>query len=90
MNVVGFYILGVFDKVFVIEKCWLQDDIFNCICNMICDYVYEYNYFFINFCLQEGMFCNMIVCILSIGELMVILICKIMEEYEMDFFKQLL
>lgn len=50
MNVVGFYIFGVFDKVLVIEKCWLQDDISNQICNVICDYVYEYNYFFFNLC----------------------------------------
>lgn len=90
MNAVGFHIPGAFDKVLAIEKCWLQDDISNRIRNTIRDYAYEHNYSFINLRSQEGMLRNMIVRTSSTGELMVILICKITEEHEMDLFKQLL
>ena len=90
MNAVGFHIPNAFDKVLAIEKCWLQDDISNRIRNTIRDYAYEHNYSFINLRSQEGMLRNMIVRTSSTGELMVILICKITEEHEMDLFKQLL
>ena len=90
MNAVGFHIPGAFDKVLAIEKCWLQDDISNRIRNTIRDYAYEHNYSFITLRSQEGMLRNMIVRTSSTGELMVILICKITEEHEMDLFKQLL
>ena len=90
MNAVGFHIPGALDKVLAIEKCWLQDDISNRIRNTIRDYAYEHNYSFINLRSQEGMLRNMIVRTSSTGELMVILICKITEEHEMDLFKQLL
>ena len=90
MNAVGFHIPGAFDKVLAIEKCWLQDDISNRIRNTIRDYAYEHTYSFINLRSQEGMLRNMIVRTSSTGELMVILICKITEEHEMDLFKQLL
>ena len=90
MNAVGFHIPGAFDKVLAIEKCRLQDDISNRIRNTIRDYAYEHNYSFINLRSQEGMLRNMIVRTSSTGELMVILICKITEEHEMDLFKQLL
>ena len=90
MNAVGFHIPGAFDKVLAIEKCWLQDDISNLIRNTILDYAYEHNSSFINLRSQAGMLRNMIVRTSSTGELMVILICKITEEHEMDLFKQLL
>ena len=90
MNAVGFHIPGAFDKVLAIEKCWLQDDISNRIRNAIRDYAYEHDYSFINLRTQEGMLRNMIVRTSSTGELMVIVICKITEEHEMELFKQLL
>ena len=90
MNAVGFHIPGAFDKVLAIEKCWLQDDISNRIRNAIRDYAYEHNYSFINLRTQEGMLRNMVVRTSSTGELMVIVICKIVEEHEMDLFRQLL
>lgn len=90
MNAVGFHIPGAFDKVLAIEKCWLQDDISNRIRNAIRDYAYEHDYSFINLRSQEGMLRNMIVRTSTTGELMVILICKITEEHEMELFKQLL
>lgn len=90
MNAVGFHIPGAFDKVLAIEKCWLQDDISNRIRNAVRDYAYEHDYSFINLRSQEGMLRNMIVRTSSTGELMVILICKITEDHEMDLFKQIL
>lgn len=90
MNAVGFHIPGAFDKVLAIEKCWLQDDISNRIRNAVRDYAYEHNYTFINLRTQEGMLRNMIVRTSSTGELMVIVICKIVEEHEMELFKELL
>ena len=90
MNAVGFHIPRAFDKVLAIEKCWLQDDISNRIRNAIRDYAYEHDYSFINLRTQEGMLRNMIVRTSSTGELMVIVICKITEDHEMELFKQLL
>ena len=90
MNAVGFHIPGAFDQVLAIEKCWLQNDISNRIRNAVRDYAYEHNYSFINLRSQEGMLRNMIIRTSSTGELMVIIICKIVEDSEMTLFKQLL
>ena len=90
MNAVGFHIPGAFDKVLAIEKCWLQNDISNRIRNAVRDYAYEHNYSFINLRSQEGMLRNMIIRTSYMGELMVIIICKIVEDSEMTLFKQLL
>ncbi len=90
MNAVGFHIPRAFDKVLAIEKCWLQNDISNRIRNAVRDYAYEHNYSFINLRSQEGMLRNMIIRTSSTGELMVIIICKIVEDSEMTLFKQLL
>lgn len=90
MNGLGFHIPGAFDKVLAIEKCWLQDDISNRIRNAVRDYAYAHNYTFINLRSQEGMLRNLIIRTSTTGELMVILICKIVEESEMELFRQLL
>lgn len=90
MNAVGFHIPGAFDKVLAIEKCWLQDDISNRIRNAVRDYAYAHNYSFFNLRSQEGMLRNIIIRTSSTGELMVILICKIVEANEMELFKQML
>ncbi|NDV83343.1 23S rRNA (uracil(1939)-C(5))-methyltransferase RlmD [Bacteroides sp. 51] len=90
MNAVGFHIPGAFDKVLAIEKCWLQDDISNRIRNAVRDYAYENDYSFFDIRNQVGMLRNMIIRTSTTGELMVILICKIEEEEEMDRFKQIL
>jgi 23S rRNA (uracil1939-C5)-methyltransferase len=90
MNAVGFHIPGAFDKVLAIEKCWLQDDISNRIRNAVRDYAYQHNYSFINLRDHEGMLRNIIIRTSSTGELMVIVVCKIVEESEMQLFKQLL
>jgi len=90
MNGVGFHIPGAFDKVLAIEKCWLQDDISNRIRNAVRDYAYEHHYSFINLRSQEGMLRNMIVRTSSTGELMVIVVCKIVTEEEMSLFMKLM
>lgn len=90
MNAVGFHITGAFDKVLAIEKCWLQDDISNQIRNAIRDWAYEHSFSFFNLRSQEGMLRNLVVRTSTTGELMVILICKITEEHEMDSFKEIL
>ncbi len=90
MNAVGFHIPGAFDKVLAIEKCWLQEDISNQIRNAVRDHAYEHNYSFFNLRTQEGMLRNIIIRTSSTGEIMVILICKIVEDYQMELFRQLL
>lgn len=90
MNAVGFHIPNAFDKVLAIEKCWLQDDISNRIRNAIRDYAYQHNYTFINLRTHEGMLRNLIIRTSTTQELMVILVCKIEQETEMQLFKQLL
>ncbi len=73
MNAVGFHIPGSFStKYWLLEKCWLQDDISNRIRNAVRDYAYEHDYSFINLRSQEGMLRNMIIRTSSTGELMVI------------------
>lgn len=90
MNAVGFHIPGAFDKVLAIDKCWLQDDISNRIRNAVRDYAYSHNYSFINLRTQEGMLRNLIVRTSNTGGLMVILICKIVDETEMSLFNEML
>ena len=90
MNAVGFHIPNAFDKVLTIEKCWLQDDISNRIRNAARDYAYEHNYTFQNLRTHEGMLRNIIVRTSTTGELMVIVVCHIERDEEMDLFKALL
>ncbi|MBO5795935.1 MAG: 23S rRNA (uracil(1939)-C(5))-methyltransferase RlmD [Bacteroides sp.] len=90
MNAVGFHIPNAFDKVLAIEKCWLQDDISNRIRNAARDYAYEHNYSFQNLRTHEGMLRNIIVRTSTTSELMVIVVCHIERDEEMDLFKALL
>jgi len=62
----------------------------NKIRNAVRDYAYEHNYTFFNLRSQDGMLRNLIIRTSSTGELMVILVCKIVEDHEMDLFKDLL
>lgn len=90
MNAVGFHIPTAFDKVLAIEKCWLQDDITNRLRNSIRDYAYAHDYSFQNLRTHEGMLRNLIVRTSSTGELMVILVCKIESDEEMERYRELL
>ena len=90
MNAVGFHIPTAFDKVLAIDKCWLQDDITNRLRNSIRDYAYAHDYSFQNLRTHEGMLRNLIVRTSSTGELMVILVCKIESDEEMERYRELL
>lgn len=90
MNAVGFHIPTAFDKVLAIEKCWLQDDITNRLRNSIRDFAYAHDYSFQNLRTHEGMLRNLIVRTSSTGELMVILVCKIESDEEMERYRELL
>lgn len=80
MNAVGFHILGAFDKVLAIDKCWLQDDISNQIRNAVRDYAYAHNFPFFDLRTQEGLLRNIMIRTSSTGELMVVLQCKVTDD----------
>ena len=80
MNAVGFHIPGAFDKVLAIDKCWLQDDISNQICNAVRDYAYAHNFPFFDLRTQEGLLRNIMIRTSSTGELMVVLQCKVTDD----------
>lgn len=75
MSGVGFHIPGTFDKVLDINKCWLQDDISNCIRQAIKAYAFNHEgYPFFNLRHQEGFLRTLIVRSSSTGELMIIVV----------------
>lgn len=80
MNGLGFHISGAFDKVLDIDECWLQDDINNRLRNTIREYAYAHELTFFDIRQQVGMLRNMIVRTSSTGELMLIVICQVLEE----------
>ena len=90
MNAVGFHIAGAFDKVLPIEKCWLQEDIANRIRNSVRDYAYQQELPFYDLRKQEGLLRTLVIRTSTTGELMVILICKVEDEQQMDLMKQTL
>ena len=73
MNVLGFHIPGMFDKVMNIEKCWLQDDIANDIRNCVRDYCLEKEYTFFDLRNQEGLMRNIMLRTMSTGEIMLLI-----------------
>lgn len=74
MNAVGFHIPGMFDKVLDINKCWLQDDISNCIRNFIREYCWSKNISFFDLRNQVGEMRNIIIRTSTTGELMLIVV----------------
>lgn len=73
MNVLGFHIPGMFDKVMNIHKCWLQDDIANDIRNSIRDFCLQNNYAFFDLRNQEGLMRNIMIRTMSTGEIMLLI-----------------
>ena len=73
-------IVGAFDKVLAIDKCWLQDDISNQIRNAVRDYAYAHNFPFFDLRTQEGLLRNIMIRTSSTGELMVVLQCKVTDD----------
>lgn len=90
MNAVGFHIPEAFDKVLAIDECYLQDDISNRIRNAIRDYAYRQGLSFHNLRTHEGMLRNLIIRTSTTGELMVILVCRIDTDEELQQTRTLL
>ena len=72
MNVLGFHVQGMFDKVLNVNKCWLQPDPSNAIRNSIKDYAIENKLAFYDLRNKEGFLRNVIIRSTSTGEVMVI------------------
>ena len=72
MNVLGFHVQGMFDKVLNINKCWLQDDPSNAIRNSVKEYAIANKLAFYDLRNKEGLLRNLIIRSTSTGELMVI------------------
>jgi 23S rRNA (uracil1939-C5)-methyltransferase len=73
MNVLGFHIPGMFDKVMNINKCWLQDDIANDIRNSIRDFCLQNNYTFFDLRNKVGLMRNIMIRTMSTGEIMLLI-----------------
>lgn len=86
----GFHIPGAFDKVLHIEKCWLQDDISNRIRNAVFDYAVSHAIRFINLRSLEGVLRDMMVRVVTTGQIMVLIQAKIDSRSEMDQFMGLM
>jgi 23S rRNA (uracil1939-C5)-methyltransferase len=74
MNVLGFHIPGMFDKVLNINKCWLQEEPSNSIRAAIRDFCLKNNYSFFDLKNQEGFMRNIIIRTSSTGEVMLIVV----------------
>ncbi len=72
MNVLGFHVQGMFDKVLNVNKCWLQPNPSNAIRNSVKDYAIENNLEFYDLRNKAGFLRNLIIRSTSTGELMVI------------------
>jgi len=73
MNVLGFHVQGMFDKVLNINKCWLQPDPSNAIRNSVRDYAIANGLAFYDLRNKEGFLRNLIIRSTSTGEVMVII-----------------
>ncbi len=72
MNVLGFHVQGMFDKVLNVNKCWLQPEPSNSIRNAVKDYAISNHLHFYDLRNKEGFLRNLIIRSTSIGEVMVI------------------
>ena len=72
MNGIGFHITGAFDKILPIEKCWLMDDLHNCIRNEIRDYAFGHDITFFDLRAQHGLLRDVIIRNSNTGQWMVI------------------
>jgi 23S rRNA (uracil1939-C5)-methyltransferase len=74
MNVLGFHIPGMFDKVLDIKRCWLQAEPSDSIRTTIKDFCLKNNYTFFDLRNQEGFMRNIIIRTSSTGEVMLIIV----------------
>ena len=86
----GFHIPGAFDKVLHIEECWLQDSISDRIRNEAFTYAVQHDMPFINLRSQEGMLRDMMVRVVTTGQIMVLVQAKIETPSQQDSFMGLM
>ncbi|HZK04095.1 MAG TPA: 23S rRNA (uracil(1939)-C(5))-methyltransferase RlmD [Bacteroidaceae bacterium] len=86
----GFHISGAFDKVLHIDRCWLQDDICNRIRNAVFEYAVLKGIPFINLRSQEGVLRNMIIRVVTTGQIMAILQAKVERASDMEQFMDIM
>ena len=72
MDVLGFHVQGMFDKVLNVNKCWLQPEPSNSIRNSVKEYAIANNLEFYDLRNKAGLLRNLIIRTTSIGEVMVI------------------
>jgi 23S rRNA (uracil1939-C5)-methyltransferase len=72
MDVLGFHVQGMFDKVLNVNKCWLQSDPSNAIRNSVKEYAIANKLPFYDLRNKEGFLRNLIIRTTSAGEVMVI------------------
>lgn len=71
-NTLGFHIPGLFDKVLLVNKCWLQPEPSNAIRNFLFNYAEQHGYQFFDIKRQVGFLRTLIIRTSSTGEVMVI------------------
>ena len=72
MNAIGFHITGAFDKILPVEKCYLMDDLHNCIRNSIRDYAYATGMTFYDLRGKHGLLRDIVIRNSDTGEWMVL------------------
>lgn len=72
MNVLGFHVQGMFDKVLNVNKCWLQGEPSNAIRNSVKAYAIEHHLEFYDLKNKTGFLRNLIIRTMSTGEVMVV------------------
>lgn len=86
----GFHIPGAFDKVLHINSCSLQDGISDRIRNSAYSYAVEHRIPFINLRSQEGILRDMMVRVVTTGQIMVLVQAKVEDDLQMELFMGLM
>ena len=86
----GFHIPGAFDKVLHISECWLQDAISDSIRNTAYTYAVEHGIPFINLRSQDGVLRDMMVRVVTTGQIMVLVQAKVTNPVEHEQFMGLM
>lgn len=86
----GFHIPGAFDKVLHISECWLQDEVSDLIRNSAFKYAIKHGIPFINLRSQEGILRDMMVRVVTTGQIMVLVQAKVETSEQKDLFMGLM
>ena len=86
----GFHIPGAFDKVLHITECHLQDEISDRIRNSAYEYAVAHNIPFINLRSQEGILRDMMVRVVTTGQIMVLVQAKVETSDQKELFMGLM